>query len=615
MDMFLTGLPRKRKTEDEASPNVLPKQFSSKAKTRKYDDTYLAFGFTCTTVGNEERPQCVVCLKVLACDSLKPNKLRRHLETKHPEHKDKPVEFFRQKLVNCRAQQSLFTKAASVPANAQLASYKVAYRVAQCKKPHTIAEELILPCAMDMVSTMLDDSAASKLRAIPLSNNTVGRRIYDMSKDIEEQLNDKVRDSHFSLQMDEATDGNKDCLLITYVRFIDGDDMREELLFCKQVPGRATAEELFKIIDSYLKEANLKWEDCVGICTDGAQAMAGKRRGLQALIKRVSPNVQWTHCMIHRKALASKQLSPKLNDVMTDVIATVNYIKTRPVKARIFSALCKEMGSNHTAVLFHSKSRWLSRGKVLSRVFELQDEIRIFLKEEGSDLVHNFYCNKFLMKLAYLSDMFLKLNEVNLQLQGTNTHLPHLADKITSFIRKLEMWLQRVKDGNVDSFENLKSFIEDNKLQNTVIPCMEAHISALQKHFQRYFLMQDPKEYDWIRDPFSATPPADFSTSEEEQFIDVTSDSTMRLQFQSKTLAAFWIGVEKDYPLLGKRVLAILLPFATSYLCEIGFSAVASIKTKYRSKLDIENELRVAISKLQPRFEKICSMKQAHTSH
>lgn len=65
--------------------------------------------------------------------------------------------------------------------------------------------------------------------------------------------------------MDEATDSNKE-----------------------QVPGRAT-EGLFKIIDSYLKEANLKWEDCMGICTDGAQAMDGKRGRLQALIKHVSP--------------------------------------------------------------------------------------------------------------------------------------------------------------------------------------------------------------------------------------------------------------------------------------------------------------------------------------
>ena len=126
------------------------KAIPSMAKKRRYDDTFLAFGFTCTTVGNQERPQSVVCLKALACDSLKLNKLRRHLETKHPEHKAKPVEFFRQKLVNCHAQQSFFTKAASVPANAQLASYKVAYKVAQCKKPHKMAEELILSCAMDM---------------------------------------------------------------------------------------------------------------------------------------------------------------------------------------------------------------------------------------------------------------------------------------------------------------------------------------------------------------------------------------------------------------------------------------------------------------------------------
>jgi hypothetical protein len=70
---------------------------------------------------------------------------------------------------------------------------------------------------------------------------------------------------------------------------------------------------------------------------------------------------------------------------------------------------------------------------------------------------------------------------------------------------------------------------------------MNTHLSALQKHFKSYFQVQDPAKYDWIRDPFSATPAADFSTSEEEQFIDVTSDSATRLQFKSKTLAAFWM--------------------------------------------------------------------------
>lgn len=49
--------------------------------------------------------------------------------------------------------------------------------------------------------------------------------------------------------------------------------------------------------------------------------------------------------------------------------------------------------------------------------------------------------------------------------------------------------------------------------------------------------MQDPKEYDWIPEPFSATPPADLNTLEEEQLIDVTSDSTMRLMFQKLSFA------------------------------------------------------------------------------
>jgi hypothetical protein len=37
-----------------------------KSKNRKYDDSYLDFGFTSTEVDGEERPQCVLCMKVLA---------------------------------------------------------------------------------------------------------------------------------------------------------------------------------------------------------------------------------------------------------------------------------------------------------------------------------------------------------------------------------------------------------------------------------------------------------------------------------------------------------------------------------------------------------------------
>lgn len=69
-------------------------------------------------------------------------------------------------------------KATSVTSKARMASYKVAHRIAQSKKTHTIAEELHLPAAIDMVSIMLDETSADKLKAIPLSNDTIARRIY-----------------------------------------------------------------------------------------------------------------------------------------------------------------------------------------------------------------------------------------------------------------------------------------------------------------------------------------------------------------------------------------------------------------------------------------------------
>jgi len=72
-----------------------------------------------------------------------------------------------------------------------IASYKVSYRIAKCKKPHTIAEQLILPAAIDVVNIVVGESAGKLLSKVPLSNNTVSRRIHHMAEDFNEQLIEK----------------------------------------------------------------------------------------------------------------------------------------------------------------------------------------------------------------------------------------------------------------------------------------------------------------------------------------------------------------------------------------------------------------------------------------
>jgi hypothetical protein len=63
-----------------------------KRKNRKYDDSYLGFGFMSTEGDGEERLKCILCMCML------PSKLKRHLETTHPSVVSKCRYYFRRKL-------------------------------------------------------------------------------------------------------------------------------------------------------------------------------------------------------------------------------------------------------------------------------------------------------------------------------------------------------------------------------------------------------------------------------------------------------------------------------------------------------------------------------------
>jgi hypothetical protein len=110
--------------------------------------------------------------------------------------------------------------------------------------------------------------------------------------------------------------------------------------------------------------------------------------------------------IIHREALVAKYLSPALNQVLECVVNVVNFIKTRPLKAKFFKKLCDDKGAEHSSLLYYSSARWLSCGNVLSRTFELRQEIYIFLKEEAHKYANEFSDENFFIKLAYLCDIF-----------------------------------------------------------------------------------------------------------------------------------------------------------------------------------------------------------------
>ncbi|XP_042225447.1 protein FAM200A-like [Homarus americanus] len=183
--------------------------------------------------------------------------------------------------------------------------------------------------------------------------------------------------------------------------------------------------------------------------------------------------------------------------------------------------LCEEMGSTRVPFILRIEVRWLSRGRVLSQVPELGEEmLTFFTLEEKLEFCELLAGETWCAKLCYLADIFEHLNNVNSSMQGRNENIITFSDKVKALAEeKMSLWNVKVKEDNLDMF---------------------------------------PK----------------------------TADANNKEMF------------------------------STSYLCELGFSALTNIKCKKRATLQsVEEEKRVCSTNVLPNIQRICKSNQAHVSH
>ena len=122
-------------------------------------------------------------------------------------------------------------------------------------------------------------------------------------------------------------------------------------------------------VNHFFNKNEIPWKNLSVVCTDGSPAMLGSKSGFRALVQRKVPNVMFTHCFIHREALAFKTLPCGRQEVLNITIKVVNFVKSSATYTRLFRKLWEDMESDHKNLLYYTKVRWLSKGNVLSRVF------------------------------------------------------------------------------------------------------------------------------------------------------------------------------------------------------------------------------------------------------
>ena len=183
----------------------------------------------------------------------------------------------------------------------------------------------------------------------------------------------------FILQFYETTNISNLSQFAVFVRYGKEDIKKKDYLFCQPLIITTKAAKVKKFVDNFFKDSNLLWDIAYAICLNKARVMLEKNCGFGMLLKADAPHITVTHCLLHRHALGTKTFTPKLAVLLKIVVEYVNYVRNNAMKYCIIKELCNEMSSEFEILLYYSYVWWLSRGKMLNRVFTLRVELAVLL--------------------------------------------------------------------------------------------------------------------------------------------------------------------------------------------------------------------------------------------
>nr|XP_046210501.1 general transcription factor II-I repeat domain-containing protein 2-like [Oncorhynchus gorbuscha] len=569
-----------------------------KAENRSFLDKWEAeYLFTYV----KDKPVCLVCGVNVAVSKV--YNIRRHYETKHHDkYKDldmtqrsQKVEEMKRSLVS---QQNMFKKATSQSEAAVKASYIVAAEIAKSARPFNEGEFL--------------------------SRNTVANRTCDLATNLYDQLMEKGKDFvAFSLAVDESCDASDTAQLSVFIRGVDSNlCVTEELLGFKSMHGTTTGKEIFEEVSKCVTEIKLLWDKLVGLTTDGAPAMCGKKSGLVGMVREkmreenCAGELTVYHCIIHQEALCAKSL--KMEHVMTTVTQVVNFIRAKGLNHRQFKSFLEECGSEYADVPYHTEVRWLSRGKVLNRCFELREEICQFLETKGKDAAE-LREQKFLCELAFLCDISSHLDALNLQLQGRGRIITDMYAAVRAFKTKLCLWENQMLQGNPCHFPCCQSI--KAQISTAVFPCAQfaEKLSVLAAEFSRRFADFDAQKckFELLSNPF-AVDVENAPTNIQMELIELQCNDTLKSKYDAVGTAQFPRFIPDTMPQLRTQAAQMLSMFGSTYLCEQLFSSMKMTKTTHRRRLTDEHLrsiLRISSAQsLSPDIDELASKKRCQVS-
>uniref|UniRef100_A0A287DDH4 General transcription factor II-I repeat domain-containing protein 2B n=1 Tax=Ictidomys tridecemlineatus TaxID=43179 RepID=A0A287DDH4_ICTTR len=498
-------------------------------------------------VEEQSIPTCLICKQSMSVS--KEYNLRRHYQTNHSKHYDQYTEHMRdQKLRELKRglRRYLLGSPEAGPAE----------------------QKQVLPSAGRL------DSATEQ----PAE---------DVAGSLWEKLREKLRSFvAYSLAIDEITDINNTTQLAIFIRGVDaGFDVSEELLDTVPMTGTKSANEVFSRVEKSLKKFNIDWSKLVSVASTGTPAMVDANSGLVTKLKSKvatlckGSDLKSIRCIIHPESVCAQKL--KMDHVMDVVVDSVNWVCSRGLNHGKFTTLLYELDSQYGSLLYHTGIKWLSRGLVLKRFFESLEEIDSFMSSRGKP-VPQLSSKDWIRDLAFLVDVTMHLNTLNVSLQGHSQVVTQMYDLLRAFLAKLCLWETHLARNNLAHFPTLKLVARHQGDGLNYVP----RIAELKTEFQKR--LSDFERYESELRLFSAPFSTGIESVREElqlEVIDLQCNSALKAKYDEVGVPEFYRHLWSSYPRYRSHCARVLSMFGSTYVCEQLFSIMKLSKTKHCSQL------------------------------
>jgi len=494
------------------------------------------------------------------------------------------------------------------------ASYAISFFIAKHSRPFTEGE-FIKKCIVETVKCFDNKVTCDEAASIPLSVQTVQRRVNNIASSIEDKLKFLLATcSYFSLCIDESTDNRHVSQLSIFTRIVQNDFLCvEELLDLVALHSTTTGIDIFKAVENTLTKFNIDFKKCSAIVTDGAKAMTGAKNGFLGQIRQRNLTI------IHQEALCGKAV--KLCTAMQTVTKIINLIKgsNKFLSHRKFQLFLQEHNAVYTDIPLYCEVRWLSAGKCLEKFFAIRKEIFLFLQKLSTTKCDEYKLFledlEFLCELAFITDLTNHLNILNLKLQRGNQIISQLVSAIDSFRRQLVLFKNHIESGSLYFFPSCQILFEEhgtncNFQKNLYL--IDFLINQFNTRFCDFEMLRN--DLILLENPLTAEIEKQ-NVELQQELCDLQCDLSLKTRSE-KGIEFFKILDIATYPKLRNFGLRFFSMFGSTYLCECSFSKMKYIKTDKRSCLtdaSLSSLMRISTSNIPMDIPSIIESKEQRT--